>query len=226
MCNICILANIIPVLWSFCYANSGLDSVAASRKHKGSMSPRKCPTCAPALLAANRANTQKSTGPGTAEDKTRVALNAVRHGLPASQSLFSHLAQSHCTRERVQRNLPRPVCRFSADETRIDVMKRIELHLWAMKHEALRWAASPKEREAGFAQTGGMCPAPEQLLSVPVSVWVDWGRGRGGHWWHAGPAWKERRTRLHVAVTVTAPMRHTLLGCFRAGASRKGVLRV
>ena len=98
-----------------------------------------------------------------------MALNAVRHGLQASQSLFSHLAQSHRTRERVQRNLPRPV-RFSADETGIDVLKRIELHLWAMKHEALRWAASPKEREEGFAQTGGVCPAPEQLLSVPVSV--------------------------------------------------------
>ena len=64
--NSYILTNTIPVLWSFCYANSGLDSVAASQKQKGGMSPRKCPIRAPALLAAKHANTQKSTGPGTA----------------------------------------------------------------------------------------------------------------------------------------------------------------
>jgi hypothetical protein len=42
---------------------------------------RKSPTRTPALLAANRANARKSTGPRRPEGKNRVALSALRHGL-------------------------------------------------------------------------------------------------------------------------------------------------
>ena len=44
------------------------------------MSLRKSPTRTPALLAANRANARKSTGPRTARGKSFVRLNALRHG--------------------------------------------------------------------------------------------------------------------------------------------------
>ncbi|HWU40598.1 MAG TPA: hypothetical protein VN203_23375 [Candidatus Acidoferrum sp.] len=44
------------------------------------MSLRKSPVRTPALLAANRANAQKSTGPRTPQGKSRVVLNALRHG--------------------------------------------------------------------------------------------------------------------------------------------------
>ena len=47
----------------------------------------KSPTRTPALLAANRANAQKSTGPRTPGGKNRVALSALRHGVHAPDFL-------------------------------------------------------------------------------------------------------------------------------------------
>jgi hypothetical protein len=44
------------------------------------MSLRKRPTVTPAMLAANRANAQKSTGPRTAQGRSRIVLNALKHG--------------------------------------------------------------------------------------------------------------------------------------------------
>jgi len=44
------------------------------------MSLRKPPTVTPAMLAANRANAQKSTGPRTAQGRNRIVLNALKHG--------------------------------------------------------------------------------------------------------------------------------------------------
>ena len=41
---------------------------------------RKSPVRTPALLAANRANSLKSTGPRTRRGKARVCLNALKHG--------------------------------------------------------------------------------------------------------------------------------------------------
>jgi hypothetical protein len=44
------------------------------------MALRKSPTRTPALLAANRANARKSTGPRTVEGKNRVVLNELKEG--------------------------------------------------------------------------------------------------------------------------------------------------
>jgi hypothetical protein len=45
------------------------------------MSLRQTPTLTPALLAANRRNAQKSTGPRSEAGKRRVRLNGLKHGL-------------------------------------------------------------------------------------------------------------------------------------------------
>ncbi len=44
------------------------------------MSLRKSPRITPAMLAANRANAKRSTGPRTQVGKARVALSALKHG--------------------------------------------------------------------------------------------------------------------------------------------------
>jgi len=44
------------------------------------MSLRKSPTLTPALLASNRRNAKKSTGPRTARGKAWSRLNRLRHG--------------------------------------------------------------------------------------------------------------------------------------------------
>jgi hypothetical protein len=46
---------------------------------------RKSPVRTPALLAANRANAQKSTGPRTPRGKARVSFNSFKHGRYAAQ---------------------------------------------------------------------------------------------------------------------------------------------
>ena len=66
------------------------------------MSLRKSPTRTPALLAANRANAVKSTGPRTREGKARVARNALRHGFQA-RSFFSLLGRSRRAWEEFNR---------------------------------------------------------------------------------------------------------------------------
>jgi hypothetical protein len=45
----------------------------------------------------------------------------------------------------------------------MDLLKR-RCCVSGMKQRLMRWAASPEEREAWFGQTGGVCPAPLQLL--------------------------------------------------------------
>ncbi len=49
------------------------------------MALRKSPVRTAAMLAANRANAKKCTGPSTAEGKARVALNALKHGRRADR---------------------------------------------------------------------------------------------------------------------------------------------
>ena len=49
------------------------------------MSLRKSPTRTPALMAANRANARKSTGPRTAKGKAASRMNRLRHGTHSTE---------------------------------------------------------------------------------------------------------------------------------------------
>jgi hypothetical protein len=181
------------------------------------------------LLAANRANAQKSTGPRTPQGKNRVGLSALRHGL----HFLSALAKSSRALQKFRElhaALYAALLPDKTDEAAIDLLKRTVLQVWAMKQALARWAASPSEREAWFARTGGVCPAPWQLLiqrpgwRVRISVWVRWGRGPGRRRWLETPtSWKERQARLHVVVTVTASLGHPRLHCSRLEEVPEGV---
>ena len=105
---------------------------------------RKSPTRAPAFLTANRANAQKCTGPRTPEGKTRVALNALRHGLKA-RSFLSHLAKSRRAREEFSGLYRALYAALLPDETGIDVLKRTVLQVWAIKTGGHVAGASPAQ---------------------------------------------------------------------------------
>ena len=62
---------------------------------------RKSPVRTPALLAANRANAQKSTGPRTPQGKAWVSFNAFKHGRYAArpEELAERLLRAGCHRE-------------------------------------------------------------------------------------------------------------------------------
>jgi hypothetical protein len=59
---------------------------------------RKSPVRSPALLAANRANSLKSTGPRTPQGKARVSFNSFKHGRYAAQpeDLAERLLRGGC----------------------------------------------------------------------------------------------------------------------------------
>ena len=65
------------------------------------MSLRKSPVRTAALLAANRANAQKSTGPRTPQGKARVSFNSFKHGRYAArpEELAERLLRGGCHRE-------------------------------------------------------------------------------------------------------------------------------
>jgi hypothetical protein len=103
---------------------------------------RKSPTRTPAFLPAKRANAPEMHRTAYPEGKTRVELNALRHGLKA-WSFFSHLAKSRRAREEFNGLYPALYAALLPDETGIDLLKRTTLRVWAMKQKAMPWAASP-----------------------------------------------------------------------------------
>ena len=71
-------------------------------KSGGAMSLRNSPTLTPALLASNRRNAKKSTGPRTAQGKAWSRLNRLREGWQSAEYRNFLLALLHAPPGRVE----------------------------------------------------------------------------------------------------------------------------
>ena len=119
------------------------------------MSHRQTPTLTPAMLAANRRNAQKATGPRTEEGKRRVRLNGLKHGLRCSFFRDSLIKSGEST-ALVDRNFL--FCTFLLRPQKLYEVRRIAqlVHvLWSVTHWGRR-----HELRAG---------RPERLLKKAVT---------------------------------------------------------
>ena len=94
---------------------------------------RRSPRLTPALLAANRRNAQKSTGPRTAAGKARARLNRLRHGRrsPLFASFWAALQKNPSQCRWVSQSL------LTLEETRHPLFARYLRHwgqVWARGH--------------------------------------------------------------------------------------------
>ncbi|HEV2178408.1 MAG TPA: hypothetical protein VGW33_14575 [Terriglobia bacterium] len=189
------------------------------------MSLRRSPTRTPALLAANRLNARKSTGPRTPEGKRRAAFNALRHGRRAEtlQRFLAQAASAPPPREAAEllglyRALHAALLPDPQNERQMRYVRRCTVLAWTAKRRLARLAASRRWRAFQFAASAGVFPVPLRMRikraawRVTVSLWMR--RGRGHAHCRVRPAcgWQEGRARLHAGVTVTSSMRHPVEG--------------
>ncbi len=128
------------------------------------MSLRQRRKVTPRMLAANRANAQKSTGPRTASGKARVALNGLKHGHYTGRLFRSQLVRA---REDVGLYdwLYRQMC---------ENIRPVGKAQWARAEELARWAwcHCHKAQEEGLRS--GQKPSTSSsvwcLLRIPTSL--------------------------------------------------------
>jgi hypothetical protein len=135
------------------------------------MSLRKRPTLTPALLAANRRNAQKSTGPRTEEGKRRVMLNGLKHGL-RSRSFRQSLIKSGEGTGLVDRNFLLGILNL-LPQTRQEVRgiaRLVRVH-WSVTHWTRCHKIRPVKPEQRFKnrltdfQLMGRLLAAEELIA-------------------------------------------------------------
>jgi hypothetical protein len=117
---------------------------------------RKSPVRTPALLAANRANALKCTGPRTPEGKARVALNGVKHARHARRLPDNLAVAGPREGERLYRSILREIYlsfgpRGDQGRQQAEQMARAA---WSMAWQALRKAKPecPLESSANSSQ--------------------------------------------------------------------------
>jgi hypothetical protein len=194
------------------------------------MSLRKSPKRTPALLAANRRNARKSTGPRTPIGKWHSAGNAVRHyrRTPPSSCIPIENLEIKAFEDFyfALREAIMPADSAAGTEAVLLNAARV----WRVKRSFDRWIATQTEEDWLVLATGAVRPPSfwrlrlrRPGLSVPdwtvtISVWLRWGRGLGqasGQGWGqsrpsaAADDEKPDRPRMHTMVSVhsTGPCR-------------------
>ncbi len=115
---------------------------------------RKSSTRTPSLLAAKRANARKSTGPRTSGGETRMALNALRHGLHP-QNFLPALNKSSRAFEQFSGLSRALYAALLPDKKGMGLLRRTAVHVWATRRQVTRHPVlgycSPQEVPEGVA---------------------------------------------------------------------------
>ena len=173
-------------------------------------------TCSPAQLAANRANSMKSTGPRTTEGKSRSRANALKHGLcasavvPESLELIQERASEWFHPLKPQNEYHAwLVDKITIYSLRIDRGERMERRLRDRKslRAELAW---DEERKLEVEALGARLPSrPAESVAAlrRTTVGCDWLIGR----WTmlekvaAGGPWTPEQARLAFDLLATPP---------------------
>ena len=188
---------------------------------------RKSPRRTRALLAANRRNARKSTGPRTPIGKWHCARNAVRHyrrtrpsscipienrEIEALEDFYFNLREAIIPAENAA----------GAEAVLVNAARA-----WKVKCLLDRWIETRTE-EDWLIPAAGAAPPPSFWrlrlrrlgVSVPdwtvtISVWRRWGRGAG----------LSRRSAVEDDAKPDRPRMHTMVSVHSTGPSRRAVAR-
>jgi len=156
------------------------------------MSLRKSPRLTRALLAANRRNSRKSTGPRTAAGKRHSAWNAVRHGRRARASCRCIPLATRNLKTFLDFYFQLHDAIIPA-ESLVGVQAVLDkaLEAWNVKRCLDRWIDTRTEEDWLKLAAGAARPPSFWRLrlrrpgmsapgwTVTISVWLRWGRGPG-----------------------------------------------
>jgi hypothetical protein len=177
------------------------------------ISLRKSPTLTPRLLAANRANARRSTGPRSAPGRARASLNSLRHGLSSRRLVDSVAAageQGAAEYVRLKEALGRAL---RPGPELMPELERVTRNVWVARQYWTAWLRAPDGLRSFIRATSGMLPRPWRLRFVrgkhKTAVTVSIRRGRGPNGALAVPgfaiSWPGKEpavTGWHVAVSV------------------------
>jgi hypothetical protein len=178
------------------------------------MALRKSPVRTAAMLAANRANAQKCTGPSSAAGKARVALNALKHGRRSDRLPEKLLRAGDREGEALYRWFRAEITATfgtgrPCEERRAD---QIAAAAWCLARDLVRLRAKPECRLVSWA----LCSRLHDRSRIQI---VDWRRRLGLVFWVQRPRYWTLRRQVRVMLGeewfATPPRGSWLEQCWR-----------